>query len=290
VLRGIIDESPEKLQIVRLTRRGDEFEAHLVQSSTLADALKKPAVRAESMLDGIFSQAVVVLEADSDRIVYHSAIESLRDEIHLDIHFSTVGGSGAIADTCHLYRTLKIPVAVIADLDVLADPIRLERILTRLVDDEPGIKLIVDRAVEVGRQIKQVPPAVAPQHVRSRLDQVSSCDMDWSKEDDRKICRELRLVANDLDRLKRLKRGGIDALPPPLRDMVRQIVTDLACHGLFLVPVGELEQWFQKDEVPVSMERKWEWADAAATHIRASGPQQGRVWEFVRGVARFLGQ
>jgi hypothetical protein len=290
VLRGVIEAGPQKLQIVRLVRRGEGFEAHLVQSATLADALKKPAVRAESMLDGIFSQAVVVLEADTDRTVYQATLETLRETIPLDIHFSTVGGSGGIADTCHLYRTLKIPVAVIADLDVLVDSERLRQVLARLVDDDGSVEPLMDRAVDVGNKIKLIPPSVTPDEVQDRLRQVLSAEMDWSKARDAAVCRQLRKIANDLDRIKRLKRGGVAALPPELEGTVNGIVQDLSRYGLFLVPVGELEQWFDQSEVPVSKENKWGWANAAAAYISNAGPRGGGVWQFIEGVARFLGQ
>lgn len=96
---------------------GEEFHAHLVPSEVLNEALGRPTVRAESVLDGIFSQGVVLVEADTDRTVYAAVWETLLPEFHADVHFSAVGGIGGIADLAALYKTLKIPVAVIADLD-----------------------------------------------------------------------------------------------------------------------------------------------------------------------------
>ena len=108
VLRGVIGTA-EKIQIVRLTRQGEKFEAHHVSPEKLRDALQKPAVRAESVLDGIFSEAVIVVEADTDRTVYQAVLETFQgdSEIRLDVHFAAVGGTGGIADRCNLYRTFK---------------------------------------------------------------------------------------------------------------------------------------------------------------------------------------
>jgi hypothetical protein len=102
ILRGVIQRAPN-VQIVRLTRQGRKFSAHLVPAGILADAVAKPTVRAESVLDGIFAQSVVVLEADGDRLVYQTAWETLAEELRLDVHFAAVGGTGGIADTCNLY-------------------------------------------------------------------------------------------------------------------------------------------------------------------------------------------
>jgi OLD-like protein len=289
VLRGVIEAAPEKLQIVRLVRRGEAFEAHLVQSAMLAEALRKPALRAESVLDGIFSQAVVVVEADTDRTVYQATKETLQEETHLDIHFSTVGGSGGIADTCHLYRTLKIPIAVIADLDLLVDPERLRRVLERLAD-AAEVEPLVRRAADIGSQVKLIPPTLSAENVQRRLKSVLSAEMDWSKGHDLDVCKQMREVANELDRMKRLKSGGIASLPAQLQGPVNDIVQGLARHGLFLVPVGELEQWFGQSEVSVSRQNKWAWANDAAAYIRNSGPRHVGVWEFISEVAGFLSQ
>jgi hypothetical protein len=131
VLRGVI-QTATSVQIVRLTRRGSRFVGHVVPADTLAEAVAKPTLRAESVLDGIFAQAVVVLEADSDRLVYQTVWETLVNEIRVDVHFTAVGGTGGIADTCRLYRTLKIPIAVVADLDLVADLTRLRQVVTVL--------------------------------------------------------------------------------------------------------------------------------------------------------------
>jgi hypothetical protein len=288
VLRGVI-ETAKRLQIVRLTRRGEAFEAHLVQAKALEEALKKPAVRAESVLDGIFSEAVVVVEADADRSVYQATWETLQEETHLDIHFAAVGGSSGIADACHLYRTLKIPIAVIADLDVLVDRERLTQVLAKLVEGTK-VEQLVERAANIGNRIKLIPPTLSSDDVRERLRNVLSTEMEWSQGHDAAVRRQINEIANELDRMKRLKGGGIECLPSELQGAANDIVQELSRYGLFLVPVGELEQWLAPSEVSVSKQNKSAWANAAAAYIRRSGPQDVVVWRFIRGVARFLRQ
>jgi len=109
-------QSTQEVEIVRLTRNGGQFHARRLPAQDLVIALKKPTLRAESILDGIFSESVVIVEADGDRLVYHTTWETLAEELRLDVHFAAVGGLGGVADACRLYRTLHIPVAIIADL------------------------------------------------------------------------------------------------------------------------------------------------------------------------------
>jgi hypothetical protein len=94
VLRGAIQVSLD-MQIIRMTRDQGGFTAHLVPAEVLEEALARPTMRAESVLDGIFAQSVVVIEGDGDRLVYQTVWETLKDELDLDVHFAAVGGTEA---------------------------------------------------------------------------------------------------------------------------------------------------------------------------------------------------
>jgi len=228
-------------------------------------------------------------EADTDRTVYQAAWETLQNDKRIDIHFSTVGGAGGIAHTCNLYRALKIPVAVIADLDTLVNQQVLRQVLETLaerVDVEP----LLERAQKIELVIKRIQPTLSPDCVQTRLRAVGSGGMDWSRGDDAFVATQLRSIANDLDRIKRLKAGGVASLPPELRGEVENIITELSRYGLFLVPVGELEQWFDGTKVSVSKQDKPAWANAAANYIQNGGPHEDGVWGFLTGVARYLTQ
>lgn len=287
LLRGVI-QTAEQVQIVRLTRRNKMFAAHLVPASDLAEALFRPTLRAEAVLDGIFAQAVVVVEADGDRLVYQAAWETLHDDFRMDLHFSTVGGTGGIADTCGLYRTLKIPIAVIADLDMLVDGERMRQVLDKLVDDrtvKDDLLLLCNRIAEA---VRSLPPTMEAAEVTTELSSIAASGMDWNKRDDEELRRRLRRLANEIDRMRRLKRGGIGAYSGDLGDSMSVLLEQLSSHGLFLVPVGELEQWNESYAVGVSRRNKRAWANAAAQVIQKSGKQNGDVWDFVSAVGRYL--
>lgn len=287
LLRGVL-QTAEEVQIIRLTRRAKTFSAHLVPRQALSEALTRPTLRAESVLDGVFSQAVVVVEADGDRLVYQAVWESIRDRAPLDLHFATVGGTGGLADTCQLYRTLRIPVAVIADLDILVDDGRIGRVLESLVNDPAERTSLHDSCRAVASAVQSLPPVVSPEVVGERLAKIGQLRRDWSKRDDVSVRNELRALSNDIDRMRRLKRGGIAAFGVPLGNQIRDVVDRLACKGLFLVPVGELEEWLAGHDVGVSKSDKRAWPNAAAELISNMGQQDSDIWSFMRAVAQFL--
>jgi hypothetical protein len=287
ILRGVL-QSTHDLEIIRLSRTGDQFHAHRVSADKLALALAKPTLRAETILDGIFSEAIVLVEADGDRLVYHTTWETLAQELRLDVHFAAVGGISGVADACQLYRTLHIPVVVIADLDLLRDLSQLCRILEVMARPDEVTQLVT-QAREVMKQVRSLHPTIDPAAYRTRLAEIDALPTDWQAEDDRTIRRKLSSLSNDLDRMRRLK-TGISFFPQGVSAPLAALVEALKKIGLFLVPVGELEQWLTSEQVAISRANKAAWANDAAEHIQSLGAAAGGIWEFVRDVGLQLDQ
>lgn len=285
VLRGVIQTAP-KLQIIRLTRLGSLFRAHLVSAATLERAMAKPTVRAESVLDGVFAQAVVIVEADGDRTVYQAVWESLGRETRLDIHFAAVGGTGGIADTCALYSALRIPVAVIADLDVVTDADRMRKVLNSL-----GSTKADELATEAQRLValvKNLPPTISESEVRDKILGALPSDMAWSRGDDGLLRSQLQQIARSLDRMRRLKTAASEPLPESICGPLTRLLAELQSHGLFVVPVGELEEWLAARGIQASKQNKWAWANEAASLVRSINPQSDDVWQFMSTVGEHL--
>ncbi len=287
VLRGVI-QTAESLQIVRLTRQNGRFAAKRVESAVLREAMKKPTVRAETVLDGIFAQAVAIVEADGDRIVYQSAWESVGSGRNFDIHFATAGGTGAIADTAQLYAILGIPVAVIADLDVLTDVPKIERILNVLCHDGVKRSNLVDSARDLAEALSKMPPTKSEDETKEILLGISSRDLKWENGDDARVRSELSELRSSLNGMRRLKSGGINGLPEELKADAADLVAKLSKHGITLVPVGELEEWLSDCDIKASKKKKWAWANEAADFIRNNGKRTDDIWEFVENVGTYL--
>lgn len=286
ILRGIIQTASD-IQIVRLTRRAGKFSAHLVPAAVLSEAVAKPTVRAESILDGIFAESVIVLEADGDRLVYQTTWETLSDEFRNSVHFATVGGTGGISDTCNLYRTLRIPVAVIADLDLITDPARLQGILRVMATIEESNEL-VSKARMVMDGIRNLPPTIDPSDAKKRLETLCEVGVSWENEADIELRRELNRLARELDRMRKIKRGGVATFPDHIAVPLNELLSSLKHHGVFLVPLGELEEWLSHADIKESKERKWAWSNEAALYIQSAGSCNGDIWDFVREVGRYL--
>lgn len=288
VLRGVI-QAAEKLKIVRLSKTEEGFYAKQVDSDALAEAMKKPTVRAETVLDGIFSQAVTIIEGDGDRIVYQATWEKVGGDLNFDIHFTAAGGIGGIADTCRLYRVLGIPVAVIADLDLLTDKEKIKRILEILCDDE-AIRLgLLERINEIAKAIRLLPPTISEQKAVAELKKIAAQEYDWKDGDDKTLRLKLNHLSNSLNGMRGMKDGGLRQLPEHIGDPLKRLLEDLATHGVLLVPYGELEDWLVDCGISASKKKnKWAWANEAAQYIRENEPRQDDIWDFVRRLGSYL--
>lgn len=287
ILRGVL-QTADKLQIVRLTRSTNGFSAKHVDSHLLAEAMRKPTVRAETVLDGIFAQAVAIIEADGDRIVYQATWEVVGQNRNFDIHFTAAGGTGGIADTSQLYKMLGIPVAVIADLDLITDLGKTKLILQSLCDDSDLIDSILNDARVIADTLQKLPPTISAEDVRTHLREVIDSDLNWSEGHDRELRTKLSRINIELNGMRGLKRGGIKALPGDVSKLIDKHLTKLRNIGLFLVPVGELEYWLAHSNIAASKKKKWAWANEASEFVRTNPEEVGDIWEFMRGIGSFL--
>ncbi|MFO1183535.1 MAG: AAA family ATPase [Bauldia sp.] len=285
VLRGIL-QSSDNMKIVRLTRKNKKFSASIVQTSALREALAKPSVRAESVLDGVFAQGVVIVEADTDRVVYQTALESIPGQGQIDLHFTSVGGKGGIASAAGFYRRLGIPFAILADLDVIADLGELKRILEAAGRTDSAASLL-ELASSVAERIKEMSPKVDETAFGIRLNSIAAMPRVWSNGDDFAIRRELRELSADLNQMRRLKRGGVRELPPDIATEVGQLLDRLREVGVFLVPVGELEEWVLGRHIGITRD-KGAWANEAALALKQGKAEAGEILDFVKLVATYL--
>ena len=147
---------------------------------------------------------------------------------------------------------------------------------------------LVNDSLALAEDICSIPPTLSPDDVASQLDDLKLHGMNWQVGDDRALRRAVSALANRIDRMRRLKRGGVDAYEDPIRTKLRALLLRLAEQGLFLVPKGELEQWLSTHDVDVSPNDKRAWANAAAQKVQMLGRVEGDVWAFVSMVGSYL--
>jgi hypothetical protein len=287
VLRGIIDQT-NQLEIVRLSRVGSRFSGNKVPYEKVRACIEKPSTKVETILDGLFAEAVTVVESELDRLVYSTTWEWIASEFRHDVHFVSVGGIGGIADTCRLYRNLRIPVCTIADLDLLREPGTFESIVKSLASTEQTAEVMAKfRSIIV--QIKALGPIYSETELQSQLKSICESTLDWSNEEQlNSVRRKLSDLSIGLSQTARLKNGVESLGSSAICHDLQTLLGMCRRFGLFLVPCGELENW-----VPdlmangPSKQRKPERANAMANKIREATVGTDDIWKFIRQMAWF---
>lgn len=295
VLRGILETKP-RASVIRLTRVSSAFQARTLTPDLLEQATSKPRSRSEAIFEGLLSHAVVLCEAEGDRIVYESTYRTFKDR-RLDIRFIPSEGTGGFADPLRLNRALQVPTAVVADLDFLAKEGELKKVLTELGASDSQTNEFCTRARQAIRRIRASVCHIDPQAVQEKLNTLAQTPIKLTENEDSKLRGELQRLLTLLSRLGDLQQRGLEAIPEnydngntttSLRSDVKGVVSDLEAMGLFLVPVGELESWLPKLMKGLSRENKSSWAMLAAEKIEDVGERNNDVWLFVRTVYDFL--
>jgi ABC-type cobalamin/Fe3+-siderophores transport system ATPase subunit len=111
-----------------------------------------------------------------------------------------------------------------------------------------------------------------------------------------------RLVQNLGDRKKKVKNAfdevgadpkeGVGVLQPEDRELVRDLRESAATFGVFIVPVGEVEDWLKWLDTP---KRKRDWLKESFQQMGADPeskeyvtPSEGDVWDFVRSIREWI--
>lgn len=287
VLRGIIEET-NKLEVIRLSRINGQFYGRRVESEALRETIDKPSTRSESVLDGLFAEAVTVVESEGDRLVYNSTWEKVSAEFSHDVHFVSVGGLGGIADPCSLYKTLKIPVCVAADLDVIRETGTFKKILEAVAPSEE-VDIICKECESILDSVKALGPIHNEEVTREILESILGDTFDWNDSKQLKEIRgKLSKLAGGLSQTARLKQGLSGFQQDSIFHDLKALLSKCRTYGVFLVPVGELEDWVSDlmTNGP-SRRKKADWANYAALRIRETDVRDNDVWDFIRQMANF---
>jgi hypothetical protein len=242
IVRGAL-ESAAPVTIVRLKRSGDVNDAAVLDDAAIKTLWADPLLRYSEVLDGLFHDAVVVCEADSD-CRYFAAV---RDHLfpdgggkgrRPDLLFTHCGGKARLPVVIRALKAVNVPVIVVADFDVLREATTIRAVCEAIEGDWTAYAARHGALVASLNQGGKMPSRTAIREaVSSRLDEADETLTAKDFEDVRKILR----IETGWDRVKA---AGLAAVPQGnAAEAAETIVTEFADLGVLIVPVGELERF-----------------------------------------------
>jgi hypothetical protein len=243
-------ESAANIMIIRLTYAPSRPTSRLLGSEEIKKLMSDPLLRSIGVMRALFYRAVVVTEADADRAFYDEINRRLQNEKRgvADALFINAQNWQTILRIIKPLRQLGIPSAAVMDLDVLC---REDHEWEKIYD-----------AIGV----------------------VDSGDR-HSMESTRKICKSALNGCSAGNGNKQYKRDGIDAVSSHYKQVIQDYCSNLSEFGLFIVWVGELEDWLRNLKVTRT---KGKWIVCMLDRLGSNPsldnyvtPGHGDVWEFL---------
>lgn len=247
------------VNIIRLTHNNDRSTARLLDGAKLRDLALDPLLRAESTLSALFHEGAVVCEAVADRVLYREINERLLlsdDDGGLEsCVFLNAQNWQTVARMITPLRKMGVAAAAILDADVLFGS-ELSSIL----------------------YAAQVPKILRHTWLQQR-----------TKLKDQ-LVKRLQPADGKLD----LKGPMIAQLTSEEAKIFKNTRNSMAEYGVFLVPVGELEDWLSYLGLKRSAEKS-KWLRMALDRLgvdpEAEGyarPTNDDIWQFMRDVNRWI--
>jgi len=240
VLQGAL-EADQDVTVVRVQRSGTTNRPAVLNSAGIRELWKDPLLRYSNTLEGLFHRGVVVCEADTDARFYGAVLEhwaKANEEPSKDLLFTHTGGKDRLKLVVRALQALQVPVAVVADFDLFRDASVTRELLEALGGDWSQVETswrVVNAAIT---KLGQEPPRLEVQRKINEI--LDGADAVVGRDEVREIREAIRLI----DGWRSAKLGGLAAVPQGQpSEAALELVNQLKSHGLFVVPVGELERW-----------------------------------------------
>ncbi len=238
LLKGLLESAPERIKVVRISREGNMNSFSVINTDDISRIWKDTLLRQSNVLQGLFYDAVVICESDSDCQFYSSILafskeqQAKRDNTFF-VYSSTKSRLKVIVEAL---RPLNVEFRVIADLDLLRNK---NDVKTLLEACGGNWELLKDDFSSFSNALKDEKNTISKEDLKRLF--IESIDNDGKEEYDKTSLQELKSKITLDKKWKPLKKQGVKAIPVEAKDSFGRIAASLKQHNIFLVPKGELE-------------------------------------------------
>ena len=283
ILDGILT-LPEKnssakldIKIFRLDRTENITKINEISSNTTKEISNTPILSSQSVYESIFYEGVVICEGDNDRSVYEAIYSKIFH--NKKILFIHTFGKQNIERVIKILKDAKIPVCAIVDIDILNSEESLQKLISRLKKDFDNE--ILESRNKIANHLNKQDDNVLRNNLKTELKELLD-QLNNNKHSELSYLKSaLERIKDNTSKWKGIKQNGINSLPKDLQEVTKNLLSSLKNIGLFVVPVGELEQW-----IPLDV-KKQKWAVQALEKLESEETPQS-VKSFITEVKQFL--
>lgn len=240
IVKGLLEVCPERVKMIRITRTGNANNFSILGNENFKKIWGDPLLRHSNIMASLFHKTVVLCESDSDCRLY-SIIDSYlkQKEGHFsETMFIHCGGKQRMAKIVFSLKELNIDVKLVPDLDVLND----ENIFKKITNSfgiswemlERNYRILISNLGN-GRSLRR-------EEVRSAIETILNRSRDEVLSN--KESKEIQEVVKTRSIWSDLKMSGVRGFPHgDAAVSFEQMNSILKEHGIYVVPVGELESF-----------------------------------------------
>lgn len=269
-LSGLL-QSDKKVDIYRLNRNEDDTTFKLIPPDATENLTKSPMLSSQRVLEAIFHKAVIVCEADADRIVYQTV--STLHHNNQEILFVYSHNKQTLKDVASLLIATQIPVGVISDIDLLNDETDFKNLILAVTQNEASRELLAKRkeiADSVDNSSEQQALDKIRENIAEFLEQLTKNEHTYGGAKG-----AINRIRKETSKWIFPKKNGIEGFDLEIRSKVLEVISELNEKNIFIIPVGELEGWMD-----LGTSRKNNWILIALNQIFAKNTS-AKLIEFV---------
>ena len=292
LLRGVISKTQD-VTVIRIGRDGLTNEFKSLRPDDLKSIASDPLLSSARVLDGLFYNGAIVVEADRDARFYN--IVSDKRAPGAGFHFVNADSKQTVSRIIKLYKQIGVRTAGIVDFDVLNDKSEFQIQVDALGLGEESRKLALELQEAIAAAVQGTPPDERLEIVKQQLVELHSSieaaphDVTAEKEKVlRQIERKCQEIAGSTKAWRQFKQEGCAALNGEVRAKFDRLYSLCASGGLFINPAGELESMLCEYAVPYTTDKR-AWFQQALGLIRdIQVDDRKQPWRLMKDVHGFL--
>lgn len=242
ILRGFLEGTQGKVKILRLQREEDINIVHIVDQKCVEELWSKPVLRYSNALESLFHEQVIICEDDSDCRLFNFIADYLVKKsgiIYPDTCYIPTGGKHAVAGIVQALRPSGVPVKAIFDFDLISERNTLTKTLNAFCYEDEIKSEIINLWEKINSAVTQNYKPQTPEDFKNLLlDFINKTPPD-------KISKgKVEELFKQRKPWHQVKVNGIVGLPKgDIRITYRELEDKLKLLGIFLIPLGEIENF-----------------------------------------------
>lgn len=242
-LNGLLDAESKRVKVIRITRTNNVNYVKELRNEEITELWSNPLLKHSNVLDGLFHEKVIIGESDADCRFYgtlaDNIFDSKRSKVRKDVMFTYCSGKDRLPTVIKALYSLGVPIAVVADFDVLKEEKLLKLIFEQLGGNWDEISKdwkIVKQEIEQRKALVENKEVI--EKINKALSEVDPNKTNFPKEKAKAIQEALK----DSSPWALAKGSGIHFIPSgQATESADRLFKKLNERGLFVVQVGELE-------------------------------------------------